>query len=689
MDTDWYGVVTGVSDVKQRKQTRPTLRKFRLNGEKMTDSADVLLDVDEEILESQQSDSAWERYVQDAGNRVKKRKGRFLSVSVTVMLLSIPFIVSGVVLYTVRPDVRLWNSPLGAWFILLSGVIFGFVWLSFITAYLLVPGDKGTGWIAMVMYFLTSSITYVRLVLFSFLLFGLWAGLFRTCPAYGIIIDIFAIPCIFFTCFLIAEMLTRGLALNYHRTTFFNPMWEALSKERWLNCLLTKREKSDSESEGHKKIVQAFRTIWRSVLQRNVDKDLLSVSSIASIRNITRERLWREPVSIARLEIYLRLSTLTFDTGTAESGMDPDELDRAEATVLGDEIYQMLRTKATTRYIVRDEFTSFLDSSISPDEVVAFFDRHGNGQLSRGDIIEGVITIFQQRRSLSMTLKDASAIVTKLGGVIRTLFSLIGIVVTLAIFQVDVYSLWLSFSAVVVGLSFVFGSTMQDTFEAVVYIFVAHPFDVLDEISVNGTQYTVKRLGLLTMELTRSDGLIASYPTKKLRQAEVHNISRSAKRAEWYNIHVDFDCPLEAIKELEKHLRDLSAKEPSCYTSFCCIVINGVQQPLKMDIKVVVEYAHNGANLSRLNWDRSRVLQLIVQTFRKYNVKYTLAENPIRLVNNPMEITTRTEYPDHRNGGSNGPATEQIFTENTATTASPKIPERIIPPPGFPDRSKK
>ena len=54
--------------------------------------------------------------------------------------------------------------------------------------------------------------------------------------------------------------------------------------------------------------------------------------------------------------------------------------------------------------------------------------------------------------------------------------------------QVDVTKMWLTFSSMVLAFTFVFGNSIKTIFEAVIYLFVVHPFDVGDGIFIGSNQ---------------------------------------------------------------------------------------------------------------------------------------------------------------------------------------------------------
>ena len=57
--------------------------------------------------------------------------------------------------------------------------------------------------------------------------------------------------------------------------------------------------------------------------------------------------------------------------------------------------------------------------------------------------------------------------------------------------QVNLYRTWLTCSTLVLAFSFSFSNTLKNLLEAVIYLFVVHPFDVGDGIMVGttGTDY--------------------------------------------------------------------------------------------------------------------------------------------------------------------------------------------------------
>lgn len=53
----------------------------------------------------------------------------------------------------------------------------------------------------------------------------------------------------------------------------------------------------------------------------------------------------------------------------------------------------------------------------------------------------------------------------------------------------DIQKVWLLFSSVVLAFAFVFGNSIRQLYEAVIFLFVIHPYDVGDWLMIDGNQY--------------------------------------------------------------------------------------------------------------------------------------------------------------------------------------------------------
>lgn len=98
------------------------------------------------------------------------------------------------------------------------------------------------------------------------------------------------------------------------------------------------------------------------------------------------------------------------------------------------------------------------------------------------------VNAFIERRALALTLNDTKTAVNKLHRMVNVLVGAIILVIWLLILELATSKFLLYLSSQIVVVAFVFGNTCKNVFEAIVFVFVMHPFDVGDRCEVDGVQ---------------------------------------------------------------------------------------------------------------------------------------------------------------------------------------------------------
>lgn len=95
---------------------------------------------------------------------------------------------------------------------------------------------------------------------------------------------------------------------------------------------------------------------------------------------------------------------------------------------------------------------------------------------------------FRERRALSLTLNDTKTAVKKLHQMVNFAVAIIVVVIWLLILGIATTRLLVFISSQVLLLVFVFGNACKTVFEAIIFLFAMHPFDVGDRCEVDGVQ---------------------------------------------------------------------------------------------------------------------------------------------------------------------------------------------------------
>ena len=94
--------------------------------------------------------------------------------------------------------------------------------------------------------------------------------------------------------------------------------------------------------------------------------------------------------------------------------------------------------------------------------------------------------LFKDRQQLQHALNDNKTAVKQLGKIVNAILVVICFVLWLLLTEIASTKLLLFFSSQFVVAAFIFGSTCKAIFEAIIFVFVMHPFDIGDRCLIDG-----------------------------------------------------------------------------------------------------------------------------------------------------------------------------------------------------------
>ena len=170
------------------------------------------------------------------------------------------------------------------------------------------------------------------------------------------------------------------------------------------------------------------------------------------------------------------------------------------------------------------------------------------------------------------------------------------------------------------SLSFVFAGTAQEVLGSCIFLFVKHPFDVLDRVDINGDQLIVKHISLLsTVFKCVGNHKLTQVPNSVLNTLWIQNVSRSEAMREQLLIYVSFDTSLEDLQLLRNEIHTfVSDKENSRdFQQDVDVEVTGLAEMNKMELKVEIRHKSNWANETVRAARRSKFMCALVLALRK------------------------------------------------------------------------
>lgn len=102
------------------------------------------------------------------------------------------------------------------------------------------------------------------------------------------------------------------------------------------------------------------------------------------------------------------------------------------------------------------------------------------------------MNVYLERKSLAHSLNDTKTAIEELNRLASGLLLIVILIVWLLVMGFLTTNILVFISSQLLLVVFVFGNTAKTVFEAIIFVFVMHPFDVGDRCVVDGIQVTLQ-----------------------------------------------------------------------------------------------------------------------------------------------------------------------------------------------------
>ncbi|KAL1880835.1 hypothetical protein Plec18167_003370 [Paecilomyces lecythidis] len=261
------------------------------------------------------------------------------------------------------------------------------------------------------------------------------------------------------------------------------------------------------------------------------------------------------------------------------------------------------------------------DNSEEAEAAFAMFDKDMNGDISMEELEAVCVEIGRERKSITASLKDLDSVVGKLDDVFFFIVVVITILVFLSLISTSAAGVLTSAGSTILALSWLFSTTATEFLQSVIFVFVKHPFDVGDRVTIYGStgatltgdDYFVKEIALLYTEFKKMEGHVVQAPNSYLNTLFILNQRRSGGLAEAVPIVIKFGTTLEQIDALRQRLLEFVRSEKREYQGNILTELRTVTENLSITLNVIFFYKSNWQNeLLRLQRRNKFICMLMV-----------------------------------------------------------------------------
>lgn len=295
------------------------------------------------------------------------------------------------------------------------------------------------------------------------------------------------------------------------------------------------------------------------------------------------------------------------------------------------------------------------------------FDKDLNGDISMEELEAVCVEIGRERKAITASLKDLDSVVSKLDDVFMFIVFLITIIVLISLISTSASGVLTSAGSTLLALSWLFSATAQEFLQSIIFVFVKHPFDVGDRVTIygntgaqmKGDDYFVKEIALLYTEFKKMEGHVVQAPNSYLNTLFILNQRRSGGLAEAVPVTVKFGTTIDQIDALRTRLLEFVGSENREYQTNILTELREVYEAHSITLNVIFFY--------KSNW-QNELLRL--QRRNKFICALMVTMNEVGMEGPRMRLAGATQnFPMHLHDAY--PKKEPDFTDHQSRPPSP------------------
>ncbi|KAG6066718.1 hypothetical protein E4U32_005517 [Claviceps aff. humidiphila group G2b] len=269
-----------------------------------------------------------------------------------------------------------------------------------------------------------------------------------------------------------------------------------------------------------------------------------------------------------------------------------------------------------------DDLALVFNTKEEIDAAFGVFDKDLNGDISIEEFEAVCNEIHLEKKAIAASLKDLDSVIEKLDKVFVLIILIVSIIVFVSIFSNSTAAGLTSASTSVLGLAWVLQATAQEFLQSIIFVFVKHPFDVGDRVTIYGStgatmtgdDYYVTEISLLYTEFKKLQGHIVQAPNSLLNTLFILNQRRSNGISDVIPLEFKFGTPAWMIEELKARMLDFCLANKRDYQPTIIAEMTGVEQVRSCTMNIIFIHKTNFQNeLLRLNRHNKFVTELALQ----------------------------------------------------------------------------
>ncbi|KAI4989872.1 hypothetical protein ZWY2020_038235 [Hordeum vulgare] len=381
----------------------------------------------------------------------------------------------------------------------------------------------------------------------------------------------------------------------------------------------------------------ASKQLQRQKSERHLEENSISIDQLhrLSQKNISA---W----SMKRLMKIVRYGALTTMDEQIKHATGPDQEDELatqihseyEAKVAAKRIFQNV-AKPGSKHIYLSDLMRFMRQEEALKAMDLFEGAQEHNRVSKRSLKNWVVNAFRERKALALTLNDTKTAVNKLHHMANVVVALIVFALWLLILGFATTKTFVFLSSQLLVAAFIFGNTLKTIFEAIIFLFVMHPFDVGDRCEVDGMQVVVEEMNIMTTIFLRYDNLKVYYPNSKLATLPIMNYYRSPDMGDAVDFSVNVATPPEKLALMKERLMHYLDNKKEHWYPGSMVVLRDIDDTNRLKISIWCRHTINFQDMGMRFDRRELIIQEMMKILRDLDIEYRMLPLDINVRNAP------------------------------------------------------
>lgn len=292
--------------------------------------------------------------------------------------------------------------------------------------------------------------------------------------------------------------------------------------------------------------------------------------------------------------------------------------------------HNVVKDKEEKNFIDKADLHRFMIKE-EVDVVYPLFEVNERGQISLKAFSKWVSKVYKDREALQHALNDNKTAIKQLNKLLTGILIVVVIILWLLVTEIASTKIVLFLSSQLVVAAFIFGNTCRTLFEAIIFVFVMHPFDIGDRIVIEGKMMVVEEMNILSTVFLKPDKEKVYYPNSALASKAIGNLYRSPDQGDSLEFAIDYRTPLSTIGKLKDRIKQYLEQNSHIWHPDHSVVVKEIENVNKIKMALFFNHTMNFQDFGEKTKRRSELVLEMKSIFDELGIGYNLLPQEIYL----------------------------------------------------------